>query len=130
MTKIKRKDIISKKALNFGKKYAKSVKNAIVANERLAESYNNLAQVLADNKITPDTTKPESHVNIEGLTHVNIDSLISSLATCLSNKSPLDQLICILKRQIVVCNHYKPIYRAKQLQLLSILEDLKEKELQ
>lgn len=128
MKKIKRKDIISKKALNFGKKYANSVKEAIAVNERLVESYNNMAQELANNQITNDTTKLDSHLNIDGLTHVNIDGLISSLATCLSNKSPLDQLICILKRQIVVCNYYKPTYRAKQLQLLSILEDLIEKE--
>lgn len=122
MTKIKRKDIISKKTLNFGKKYAKSVKEAIDTNERLIESYKKLAQVAAVNKITHDKPQPESHVNI--------DSLISSLNTCLSNKSPLEQLTCILKRQIAVCYYYKPLFRAKQLQLLAILEDLKEKELQ
>lgn len=45
-TKIKREDIISDKALNFGKNYAISVEKAIKANERLIKSIKKLKKIL------------------------------------------------------------------------------------
>lgn len=46
MTKVKRKDILNKKELKFGKQYAKNAKKTIKANDRLIASYQKIISTL------------------------------------------------------------------------------------
>lgn len=46
MTKVKRKDILNKKDLKFGKKYAKNAKKPIKANDCLIASYQKVISTL------------------------------------------------------------------------------------